>query len=475
MISVANTTNTAARIENAFKEARLSDVDELCDKEHILRIDSVILAKESDASEQALREKVATTGQAGQPGGELRNIISVGMLSEGWDARNVTHIMGLRAFTSQLLCEQIVGRGLRRTSYEAVGDGELFPQEYVSVFGVPFAYLLTEEHRASDEWRKPKPLREVRVLDDRKEYAITWPEVNGIEYVIRQKLTLRLEDVPALTLNAENVPINAEMSPVLNGQTDKAMSSDIDLEESYSKHRMQTLIFRTASDVYNEMKAVTEWQQDANKMQLVGQIVKLTEDYIHSGKITINPALFETDIRRRKILLCLNMQRVIKTMWQGIRSSNYEDLIPMFPQGRREKSTGDMPKWWTSRPVYETRKSHINFCVCDSTWEDSAGYALDRNINVSAWAKNDHLGFSVKYVYGGVTRKYLPDFLVRLVNGNMLILEMKGIETEQDKTKFAALCEWVRAVNCHKEYGRWECVTCTSPAEIDGMIAEAMS
>ena len=507
MISVANTTNTAARIENSFVDDGLSDVPELRDKEHILRIDSVILAEKSDAESEALRKKVATTGQAGQPGGELRNIISVGMLSEGWDARNVTHIMGLRAFTSQLLCEQIVGRGLRRTSYEAVGDGELFPQEYVSVFGVPFAYLLTEEHRPSDEPRTPKTLREVRVLDDRKEYALTWPEVNGIEYVIRQKLTLRLEDVPALTLNAENVPINAEMSPVLNGKTNPMMIDDIDLENFYSQRRMQSIIFETAANVYDDMRAAispnndttqpinsdtthpttndttqtinngvthpnTDFLHDANKVNLIGQIVKLTEDYIHSGKITIAPELFETDIRRRKILLCLNMDRVIRNMWQGIRSSNYEDLIPMFPQGRRERSTGDMPKWWTSREVYETRKSQINLCVCDSGYEDSAGYALDRNINVSAWAKNDHLGFSVKYVYGGVTRKYLPDFLVRLVNGKMLILEMKGIETEQDKAKFAALCEWVRAVNSHKEYGRWECVMCTSPAEIDGVIAE---
>ena len=143
----------------------------------------------------------------------------------------------------------------------------------------------------------------------------------------------------------------------------------------------------------------------------------------------------------------------------------------MFSQGRRERSTGDMVKWWTSREVYETRKSHINLCVCDSGYEDSAGYALDRNTNVSAWAKNDHFGFSVKYVYGGVTRRYLTDFLVRLANGKMLLLEIKGIETEQDKAKFAALSEWVRAVNSHKVYGQWECAMCTSPAALDGIIA----
>ena len=98
------------------------------------------------------------------------------------------------------------------------------------------------------------------------------------------------------------------------------------------------------------------------------------------------------------------------------------------------------------------------------------GYALDRNPNVRAWAKNDHLGFSIKYVYGGVTRRYLPDFLVRLENGKTLILEMKGIETERDKAKFSALREWVKAVNSYKAYGEWECVMCKSPAEVDGII-----
>ena len=316
-----------------------------------------------------------------------------------------------------------------------------------------------------------KPLQEVRALDDRKEYAITWPEVEGITYVMRQKLTLNVDDVPLLTLNAEGVIINAELSPVLNGKTDPMMIDDIDLEAFYSQRRMQTLMFQTAARVYDEMLANTQWLQDSNKLYILGQIVKLTEEYISSGRIKIAPALFETDIRRRKILLCLNMDRVIKTMWQGIRSTNYEEAIPMFPQGKRERSTGEMVSWWTSRPAYMTRKSHINLCVCDSTWEDSAAYALDRNPYVKAWAKNDHLGFSVRYVFGGTVRRYLPDFLVKLANDKTLILEVKGQLTEQDEAKLAALREWIEAVNNHKAYGEWACDVSASPADVDGVIA----
>ena len=106
----------------------------------------------------------------------------------------------------------------------------------------------------------------------------------------------------------------------------------------------------------------------------------------------------------------------------------------------------------------------------DSTWEDAIAYSLDKNPDVKAWAKNDHLGFAVKYVYGGTTRKYLPDFLVKLVNGKTLILEVKGIESEQDIAKREALCEWVKAVNAVHTYGEWVCDSCMSPAEIDGVI-----
>ena len=470
MISVVNTTNTAARIEYEFTEAGLSGVAELCEKEHMLRIDSTILSGKSDAEAESLRKEVSTTGQEGQLGGHLRNIISVGMLSEGWDARNVTQIMGLRAFTSQLLCEQIVGRGLRRTSYEAVGDGELLPQEYVSVFGIPFAYLLTEEHKAGPRVIH-KPPQEVRVLDEREEYAITWPEVTGISYVMRQKLTLDVDAVPCLTLNAENVMINAALSPVLNGKTDPMMLDDIDLERFYARKRMQNIIFTAASRVYDEMRTQTENLQESGKLHIIGQVVKLTEEFMNSGKITVTPELFETDIRRRKLLLCLNMDRVIRHMWQGIRSRSYEEIVAMFPQGKRERSTGEMASWYTSRPAYRTHKSHINLCVCDSTWEDSAADALDKHSDVKAWAKNDHLGFAVKYVYVGAARKYLPDFLVKLVNGKTLILEVKGIESEQDIAKREALCEWVKAVNAVKSYGEWLCDSCTSPAEIEGVIA----
>ncbi|MBR0258037.1 MAG: hypothetical protein IJQ58_09895, partial [Synergistaceae bacterium] len=171
---------------------------------------------------------------------------------------------------------------------------------------------------------------------------------------------------------------------------------------------------------------------------------------------------------------CFNMERIISHMWKGIRSHNSNHIIPIFAQGKCEHSTSEMETWTTVRPHHETRKSHINICTFDSTWEASAAYQLDHNENVKAWAKNDHLGFFVRWSWGGMTRRYLPDFLVRLMNGKMLVLEVKGIESEQDRAKHEALCEWIEAVNTAKTYGKWVCDVSYNPADIGGIILRHM-
>lgn len=467
MITVANRTETSARIEHSFKAGRMG-VPELSGEGDILRIDSKLLEKSPDSD--VIREKADTVGQADKIGGQVRNVISVGMLSEGWDARTVTHIMGLRAFTSQLLCEQVVGRGLRRTSYDAVDDGELLPEEHVCVFGIPFAYLLIEEGRPG-ETRLPKPTLEIRSLPERREYAISWPNVEGMTYTMKQELSLDAESLPELVLDASSTRISAEVAPVVAGKQYLSAVNDLDLERIYALERMQTVIFRTAMSVYDEMKSSTSWQEGGNKMNLCGQIVRLTEEFIDSGKILIRPELFAVNGMRRKILLRMNMDRVIKHIWQGIKSAEHEEVIPLISTSKCESSTEEMISWRTTKEAYDTLKSQINRCVIDSMWEGSMAYHLDHNPNVQAWTKNDHLGFCVRYVFGGITRRYVPDFLVRLTNGRMLVIEVKGVEDDMSRAKHEALCEWVRAVNTAGNYGEWSCEVVHNPAEIDGVIA----
>jgi len=498
MITVCNRTETAARVKHAFDSRRIH-IDELCDPERILHIDSEVLKEaeereepaaslettEADAeteeveapaerkltkAEQAelLRRMVDTVGKAGQPGAGIQNVISVAMLSEGWDAKTVTHIMGLRAFTSQLLCEQVVGRGLRRTSYEVNSDTGLFEPEYVNIFGVPFTFL---PHEGGEDGPPPPPTPKTAVEPNpaKAEYEIRWPNVVRIERVFQPTLTLDWAKARALELDAAQTAQVAEMAPILEGKPDVSQISRIELERLAREFRTQRIIFETARDVFDQMKHV--WQ--GSREVLLAQLVRIVEEFIRSDRITISPPLFYQDELRRRLIITLNMSRVVQHVWEAVRQENTERLTPVFDRDHPIRATGEMRTWYTGKPCERTKKSHINVCVYDSAWEASDAFVLDDSEYVAAWAKNDHLGFEVLYVYCGVVRKYRPDFLVRLTNGEMLVLETKGQDTEQDKVKRRYLEEWAQAVNVHGGFGHWRCAVAKAPGEIRDILIKS--
>lgn len=466
MITVANRTETAARIKFAFEHQHI-EIPELCEPEHILHIDSKEL--ERDDAPEELRDAAGTVGQRGKRGEQIRNVISVGMLSEGWDARTVTHIMGLRAFSSQLLCEQVVGRGLRRASYDMQEGSELFAPEYVNIFGIPFTFL-PHEGGEGEGPRPTPPKTQIEVRRDRPGFEICWPNIIRLDRVMRQKLSLDLDRIPTLELNAANTRLSAELAPVVDGQTDFAKLTEIDLEKLSAGLRMQNIVFKASARVYEMMTAQSAWQREGTKLVLLGQVVRLVEKYLSGGAISIFPQLFETLALRRRIILMLNMERIVSHLWQFIQSEQTEKLVPVLDPGNRVRSTGDMPTWYTGRPCAVTRKSHISHCVYDSAWEATEAYALERSPRVAAWAKNDHLGFDVLYTFEGIVRRYVPDYLVRLDNGKTLVLETKGRDSEQNKAKRAALAEWVEAVNGTGDFGQWTWAVSFNPADVDGIL-----
>jgi len=498
MITVCNRTETAARVKHALDSRRIH-IDELCDPERILHIDSKVLDEaeaqdepaapvvdvadeneqegENDApverkltkagQAERLRQTVDTVGKAGQPGEKIQKVISVGMLSEGWDAKTVTHIMGLRAFTSQLLCEQVVGRGLRRTSYEVNPATGLFEPEYVNIFGVPFTFL---PHEGGEDGPPPPPTPKTAVEPDpaKAEFEIRWPNVVRIERVFQPTLALDWSKARPLELNAAQTAQVAELAPILEGKPDVTKIERIELERLAREFRTQRIIFETARDVFDQMKHT--WQ--GSREVLLAQLVQIVERFIRSDRIAISPPLFYQDELRRRLIITLNMSRVVQHVWEAVRQENTEKLTPVFDRDHPIRSTGDMRTWYTGKPCERTKKSHINVCVYDSTWEASDAFVLDDSDAVAAWVKNDHLGFEVLYVYRGVVRKYRPDFLVRLKNGDMLVLETKGQDTEQDKVKRRYLDEWTQAVNAHGGFGRWRWAVARQPGEIRDAIMQ---
>ncbi|MDZ7761693.1 MAG: DEAD/DEAH box helicase family protein [Desulfovermiculus sp.] len=493
MITVANRTETAARVKYAFDHNKIR-IEELAAPEKTLHIDSKVLdaaeaseepiveiEPQEDAAEngtsrkltkkeqaELLRRQVDTVGQPGQPGEQIQNVISVGMLSEGWDAKTVTHIMGLRAFSSQLLCEQVVGRGLRRTSYDIDPESEMFDPEYVNIFGVPFTFLPHESSDVSDP-PPPPPKTAIEPSADKMGYEITWPNIIRIDRTYTPRLSLVWEHVQPLELNAGYTARLAEMAPTVDGKPDVTKVAHIDLDGLAREYRTQKVIFETARDVYDQMHK--EWK--GNKEFLLAQIVKLVEQFITSDKLVIQPDLFNQDPIKRRLMITLNMTRVMHHIWEAIRFNNTHKLVPVFDRDRPIRSTGDMMTWYTAKPCAYTHKSHINFCVYDSAWEASEAFHLDHNPKVAAWVKNDHLGFEILYVYRGVVRKYRPDFIIRLTNGDYVVLETKGQDTEKDRTKRKFLDEWVQGVNEHGGFGQWSWAVSQDPGDIADIISLA--
>lgn len=481
MLTVCNRTETAARIEHYF---RSSDAywPELHAPDKTLRVDSRVLEKaeigetaSSDKDyearlqsileaavipedrkerlramkkEELLREIVDNVGKRGTAGQDLQNIISVAMLSEGWDAKNVTHIMGLRAFTSQLLCEQVIGRGLRRVTYETDDDG-LFLPEYVNIFGVPLS-IFQDVSDTGAAPPPPKPSTQIESLPERNVFELTWPNVLRVDTVVRPTLVVDWEQVPVLRLDPALTPVNAEIAPAVSGATDMSKVHSIDLEKLPEEFRLQRVLFRAARKAFDELNP----KFTGTREYLLYQLVRLAEQFVASDKLEI-PSIYHQEPLRKRILLALNVDLIVQRLLQFVTEQNLERVEPVFDEEMPIGSTRYMRTWYTTKPCLPTHRSQISHMLADSSWEQYAANIFDKSDLVQAYAKNDHLNFQVYYIWNGARRRFLPDFLIRLHNGKTLILEIKGRDTEQDRAKRTALDEWVKAVNGKGGFGLW--------------------
>jgi len=496
MLTVCNRTESAARIEHFFNGGDCL-ISETQAPERTLRVDSRVLEKAERGEsitrdkdyaarleailhaaglpddkrdellkakqEEQLRALVDTVGKRGKPGQRLQNVISVAMLSEGWDAANVTHIMGLRAFTSQLLCEQVIGRGLRRVAYERDADGRFLP-EYVNVFGVPLS-IFQEVGEGGEPPPPPKPSVQVDVVPGRHQYEIRWPNVLRVETVLRSRLVMDWEAVETLTLDPMQTPIYAEVAPALAGHTDLSKVSQIDLEKAVEEFRLQNLLFRAARKLYLHSAAAFS----GDKPYLAVQLIRLVEQFLASDKLHI-PSLWHQDPMRQRILIAMNMDTVVGHVSRFVQLQNTDKLAACFDQDQPIGSTALMRTWYTTKPCAPTGRSQVSHVVYDSVWEKAVADRCEQDPQVLAWAKNDHLDFKVRYLYRGSSRNFVPDYLIRLVNGKMLVLEVKGQDSEQNRAKRAAMQTWIQAVNEQGGFGQWCFAVVFEPARIRDVI-----
>ncbi len=308
-------------------------------------------------------------------------------------------------------------------------------------------------------------------MSEKKTFELSWPNIIRIDHVIKPRLTLNVKRVKLLELDAYQTTTLAELAPVVEGKPDVTKITEITLEELGIKFRLQKIMFETARDVYDQMQP--SWE--GNKEYLLIQVFRIVEEFLHSDKIVIDPPLFNQEELRRRIIITLNMNKLVQHIWEAIRFDNTETIEPVFDDERPIRSTGDMRAWYSGRPCEYTRKSHISHCVFDSRWEASEAFELERNSLVKAWVKNDHLGYEVLYLFQGVVHKYRPDFLIRLSSGRFLVLETKGQDSQQDRTKREFLDEWIRAVNNHGGFGQWAWDVSRNPADLRAILKGSLA
>jgi type III restriction enzyme len=456
-----------------------------------LRIDSELLraaenedpkATRKEAAEE-LRKIVSTVGKVGEPGERVRCVVSVNMLSEGWDANNVTHILGLRAFHSQLLCEQVVGRGLRRMDYTPDPKTGLLTAEYVDIFGVPFS-LIPFKGREPGGGSPPedRPKHEIMAMPGRKQFEIRFPIVEG--YVVDLKRDLIKCDVSQVErtgLDPWSIPTATFIRPQVAYQIGHPSAhggfgfTEVNRHEYYAAIHPQTIAFEIAREVVRELTETAHASKESLKRQsrvtLFPQALKIVQEYIATRVefCGCHPC---------EIGLQTYAKRILSLLVAAIMPDDAKGEPPLLPRLNRYKPIGSTESvhFKTVKPVQITEASHLNLVACDTnSWEQAAVFQLERLAKagiVTCYARNDRLEFNIPYELYGNPRVYEPDFLVKLANGVILILEIKGQPHEDTDAKHQGAHRWISAVNHWGRLGKWDFLVCRDPQKLPQEITK---
>ena len=457
LISVTNRKETAARLTHHILNG-YSSISELEDENKFLRIDQDALDQlesENDSKDDLKkieREKFNTVGKVGKLGEKIQCVVGVNMLSEGWDARTVTNILGLRAFTSQLLCEQVIGRGLRRVSYE-LNEQNMFDPEYVTVFGIPFSFLPVEGNEKPKGPEKPKVL--IECVKSREHLQILFPNIVRINKKINTLIDINLDSMSQLELNMKDCASIVEIAPTIDNQPRFDQIHQIDLDKLAESNRFETIKLQASVRIHESFGK--SWSGDPAGH--IFQLSKIFEKFINSDKLKIDIPNNEKNEKLRRIILSQKIQTISEHIKQFIIETSNNDLTVVIDESRPFIKTGDLNSWMTSKKTQKIEFSHINNMVVDSKFEGLFCQELERlakNKKIISWVKNDHIGFKVWYVFKGEVHAYYPDFIIKISKDKYLIVETKGIKEDQDEFKWNALKEWCLAVNNEKQHGTWD-------------------
>jgi type III restriction enzyme len=427
-----------------------------------------------DVSDQdLLREVMNTVGKADHLGGGIRCVVSVSMLTEGWDANTVTHVLGVRAFGTQLLCEQVIGRALRRQSYDLNKDNK-FDVEYADILGIPFDFT------AKPVVAPPQPPRETiqvkAVRPDRDSLEIRFPRVEGYRVELPEE---RLEAM-------FNEDSKLKLTPELVGATETRQSGiigervDLNLVHTGDVRPSQVLYELTSHLV------LTKWRDadGAPKLHLFGQLKRIAKQWIE-GYLICQGGTYPAQLKY-KMLADMACEKIVAGITQKfIGERPIEAVLDAFnPTGSTAHVNFNTSK--TSRWPTDSRRCHINWAILDSGWEEEFCRIVEGHPRVRAYVKNHNLGLEVPYRFGSENRKYRPDFIVRIDDGQgdtdllNLVVEIKGYRGEDAVAKKTTMdTYWIPGINHLKAYGRWAFVELrdvyTMQSDLSDKISEAIN
>ncbi|MEZ4701966.1 MAG: DEAD/DEAH box helicase family protein [Rhodothermales bacterium] len=448
-------------LDNAFRDAASDEIDRF-KREINLRSNNGAPGQEP-SDQDILREVMNTVGKEGRLGESIRCVVSVSMLTEGWDANTVTHVLGVRAFGTQLLCEQVIGRALRRQSYELNEEG-LFNVEYADVLGIPFDF--TAKPVVAGIVPPRETINVTAVRPERDALEITFPRVLGYRVELPDE---RLE----AAFNADSV---LELTPDLVGPTitknQGIIGEGVDLSLIHTRDlRHSTLLYHLTQRLL-----YTKWRDPGEepKLYLFGQLKRIVKQWLDTC-LRCTGGTYPAQLMYQELadMACERITAGITRALIGERPVKAV-LDPYNPTGSTAfvNFNTSKPSRWRTDP----HRCHVNWVIMDSDWEAEFCRVAEAHPRVRAYVKNQNLGLEVPYRYGSIMRTYIPDFIVEIDDGHEdplhLIVEIKGYRGEDAKEKKATMEEyWVPGVNNLRAYGRWAFVEFTEVFEIEAAFA----
>ncbi len=445
-------------LDNNFRAMAADEIERF--RREIIERTGDARAADNITDQELLREVMNTVGKDGTLGGSIRCVVSVSMLTEGWDANNVTHILGIRAFGTQLLCEQVIGRALRRQSYD-LNEEKLFNAEYADIFGIPFDFT------AKPAIAPPQPPRETiqvkAMRPERDHLEITFPCVDSYRIELpEERLTATFNEDSTLVLSPELV------GPTEN-RNEGIIGEGVNLTVKHlGDIRPSTLLFHLTERLIN-----TKWRDpgEAPKLYLFGQLKRIAKQWLDSY-LVCKGGTYPAQLMYQELadMACNKITNAI-TMAHQATNPVRALLNPYNPTSSTMHvrfNTSKRDRWETS-----SQHCHINWVVLDSDWEAEFCRVAESHPQVHSYVKNHNLGLLVPYRYGPETRTYIPDFIVRVDDGHgpdnllNLIVEIKGYRGEDAKEKKATMdTYWIPGVNQLQSYGRWAFAEFTDIYEI---------